>query len=68
MIVTLGEGAMYSHKVQPQTMYLMFVVLDTFLSAFALLQSFDEVEVRFANGVIAVSKFGNYSPKIGEIL
>ena len=77
MIVTLGaEGAMYSHKVYPTTQTDVFDVCgagDTFLSAFAshYLQSFDEVEaVRFANkaAAVAVSKFGNYSPKLEEIL
>ena len=77
MIVTLGaEGAMYSHKVYPTTQTDVFDVCgagDTFLSAFAshYLQMFDEVEaVRFANKAasISVSKFGNYSPKLEEIL
>tara|TARA_B100000035_G_scaffold315222_2_gene334536 strand:- start:3816 stop:4598 length:783 start_codon:yes stop_codon:yes gene_type:complete len=77
MIVTLGaEGAMYSHKVYPTTQTDVFDVCgagDTFLSAFAshFLVSFDEIEaVRFANKAasVAVSKFGNYSPKLEEIL
>lgn len=77
MIVTLGaEGAMYSHKVYPTTQTEVFDVCgagDTFLSAFAshYLVSFNEEKaVRFANKAasVAVSKFGNYSPKLEEIL
>ena len=77
MIVTLGaDGAMYSHKVYPTKQTDVFDVCgagDTFLSAFASHYpvSYDEVKaVRFANRAssVAVGKFGNYSPKLEEIL
>ncbi len=77
MIVTLGaEGAMYSHKVYPTKQTDVFDVCgagDTFLSAFAshYLVSYDEsAAVRFANkaSTVAVGRFGNYSPKLEEIL